>query len=138
MKSNKKTVLIVVGIVLIALIIAAAFFGRQYYENRYVSENYYAMIPLNYDVTPETMKSDNGDDMGQGKEYKLTIYSTDGKSREVSFTVYAPGSGMAGERELPKPGEYLLVKASKQIVTGWESIDKSQVPDKALEKIEAA
>jgi uncharacterized protein (TIGR01655 family) len=135
MKARKKTKMVVILIAVAVLIIALAIVGRQYYQDRYVSSDYYTMVPLDYDVTPEPKYSDNGELMGQGKEYVLTVYSTDGESREVSFNVYAPGSGLASERELPKPGEYLLVKASKTIVTNWNVVDKSQVPDEILAKI---
>lgn len=135
MKSKKKTTLGVVIAAVAILILVVAVLGRQYYQDRYVPSDYYTMIPLDYDVVPEPLYSSNGELMGPGKEYTLTVYSVDGEYREVSFNVYAPGSGLAAERELPQPGEYLLVKASKTIVTNWDVVDKSQVPEEILKKI---
>ncbi|MDR0501615.1 MAG: YxeA family protein [Coriobacteriales bacterium] len=128
-----KKIIIVVAIVVV--VAAIAFFGRQYYLDRYASSDYYTVIPASYNVVPETILSDNGEDMGLGKEYNLTAYSANGEKKSVSFTVFAPGSDMASARELPKPGDYLLVKASATIVTNWEVINKSSVPQGALEKI---
>ncbi|MDR2524820.1 MAG: YxeA family protein [Oscillospiraceae bacterium] len=135
MKTSKKITLAVLGAVALALVAAVAIFGRQYYQNRYVSADYYAMVPLDYDITPQTMYAANGESMGPGKEYTLTIYSAEGESREVTFNVFAPESPMVGARALPKPGQYLLIKASKTIVTGWDLVDKSRIPEAALREI---
>jgi uncharacterized protein (TIGR01655 family) len=136
MKKSKTLNYVIIGAVVIALVVAVAIFGRKYYQDRYVGLDYYAMIPLDYDVTPETLLSSRGEDMGLGKEYTLTAYSADGTEKNVSFNVYAPGSQMANTRELPQPGQYLLVKASKTIVINWDIIEKSKVPEQALARLE--
>jgi uncharacterized protein YxeA len=103
--------------------------------DRYVGTDYYARVPLNYDVTPKTMHSDDGTDLGPGKEYTLKAYNLKGELRELNLTVYAPGSTMASARELPRPGEYLCIKASRQIVISWQTVPKSAVPSSLVERL---
>ncbi|MDR0514172.1 MAG: YxeA family protein [Coriobacteriaceae bacterium] len=136
MKPKRRTGLIITGILAIAMIAAIATCGRQYYQDRYVSSDYYAQVPASYDTVPETIFSDNGEDLGPGKRYQLTAYDAEGGEKTVFFTAYAPGSLMEGARELPKPGEYLLIEASKTLVTDWRVIDKADVPQGAREKLE--
>ena len=128
MKKNKfiKLILTAAAVVLIA---AIAVWGRQYYQDRYVGTDYYAMIPLDYDVTPETIYSTNGADMGLGKRYILTAHNEQGEARTAEFTVFEDSGNM------PRPGAYLWISASKQIVVNWKIIYESDVPQKALEKI---
>ena len=134
-KKRGKTLVVVFSVVAVALV-AIVILGRQYYQDRYVGTDYYTMVPLDYDVTPEPMYSSSGEEMGKGKEYKLTIFNEKGEKRQVTFNVYAPGSGLAAERELPNPGEYLFVKASKQVVNSWKVIGKTEVPEKVLALID--
>ena len=129
MKKNKliKWIVIALGVILIA---AIAVWGRQYYNDRYVGADYYTMIPLDYDVTPETIYSMNGEDVGTGVKYKLTAYNEQGESRVVEFTVYEDSGN------IQPPGTYLWVSASKQIVVNWGVTEESKIPEKALKKIE--
>ena len=129
MKKNKlvKWIVIALAVILIAPI---AVWGRQYYNDRYVGTDYYTMIPLDYDVTPETIYSMNGEEVGPGVKYKLTAYNEQGESRIVEFTVYEDSG------KIQPPGTYLWVSASKQIVVNWGVTEESKIPEKALEKIE--
>ncbi|MDR2487693.1 MAG: YxeA family protein [Clostridiales Family XIII bacterium] len=136
MRTKKRTPLVIVLVVVVALAAVLFVLGRQYYNDRYVGTDYYTMVPLDFDATPVPMYADDGEQMGMGKEYTLTVYNEAGESREVSFNVYAPGSGLAAERELPLPGAFLRVKASKTIVTNWNTVGKDSVPAKVLERIE--
>ncbi|MDR1565132.1 MAG: YxeA family protein [Oscillospiraceae bacterium] len=133
----KRKITIGIAIVLaIGLVAMAVVWLLKYSTDRYASSDYYAMVPLNYNVTPEMIYSDNGKELGPGKVYTLTIYNEQGEAREVSFTVFAPNGGkLAGEQELPKPGEYLLVKASKQLVNRWSVVDKSTIPENVLKSL---
>jgi len=128
MKNNKliKWGIIALSVVLIA---AGAVWGRQYYNDRYVGTEYYTIVPFEYDVTPKTMYSANGEDVGLGVEYILTAYDEQGESKTVEFTVHEDRGNT------PQPGTYLLVSASKQIVVNWSVTEKSKIPVKALEKI---
>jgi uncharacterized protein (TIGR01655 family) len=122
----KKVIIIVIIVIAVA---GLGLLGKQYYDNRYVSRDYFTVVPLDYNVTPETIYSDNGEDMGQGKTYQLTAYGEQGEPKTVEWTVNLDNSS------LPQPGTFLLVRASPQIVTGWEVVSEDKVPAKAIEKI---
>jgi uncharacterized protein (TIGR01655 family) len=122
----------IIGATVVAVALAAVFLGKNYYDKRYVGSDYYAMVPLDMDVTPEQMKSTNGEDMGQGKEYILTAYSEEGTEKKVEFNVYLDDQ----LKELPQPGSWMRINASKQIVLKWYPIEKSEVPATALARIE--
>jgi uncharacterized protein (TIGR01655 family) len=124
----KKAIVIIIVLVAIA---GLAILGKQYYDSRYVGKDYYAMVPLDYNAAPETLYSDIGEDVGQGKRYKLTVYNDKGEAKAVEWNVHVD------EADLPQPGTFLLVKSSEQIVTGWSVIDEKQVPAGALEKIKS-
>ena len=129
MKKNKliKWILIPLALVLIA---AAALWGRGYYIDRYVGTDYYTMIPLDYDITPKTLYSMDGKNVGTGVKYDLTAYNEKGESRTVEFTI-REDSG-----KIQPPGTYLLVSASKQIVVNWNTAEAGKIPENALKKIE--
>jgi uncharacterized protein (TIGR01655 family) len=127
---TKKPLFWIIVVLLAALIIAAVIWGKQYYENRYVGSDYFAMVPLDFDVTPETMYSMDGKEVGLGKKYSLTAYNEQGESKTVGFSVNSEDS-----TNYPQPGTYLRISASKQIVVGWSVINESSIPEKALNMI---
>ena len=129
MKKNKTMIWITLAVVAV-LVVAVGVFGKQYYDDRYVGADYYTMVPLDYDMTPDTMYSMNGGVVGTGKEYKLTAYNEQGEAKDVEFKVTGEDSA-----KYPQPGTYLYVQASKQLVVGWEVISEQDVPAGALAKI---
>jgi uncharacterized protein (TIGR01655 family) len=137
MATGKKIVLIVVGIVLVACVVAVAVLGRQYYNDRYVGSDYYTMIPLDYAMTPEMKYDMDGKEMGLSMEYRLTAYNERGEAKEVEFSVMEEGSGWATAGPYPQPGTYLYIKASKQLVNGWDTIERGEIPAAVLDLIEA-
>jgi len=129
---KKKTLLgiaLAVGAVLLLLV---AVWGRQYYIDRYVGADYYAMVPLDYDMTPVPVKTMDGKEIGMAIAYKLTAYNEQGEAKQVEFRVNDPDSDISLGEVQPQPGTFLLVKASKQLVVGWRVISESKVPEKAL------
>jgi len=132
--TKKPALWIVLGVVVV-LIVAGVVWGKQYYENHYVGSDYYAMVPVDYDITPVTMYYDQGEDVGMGKEYKLTAYNEQGESREVEFDVHDYYSD--GSVNYPQPGAYLWVSASKDIVVNWSTIGENDIPATVLAKIKA-
>jgi uncharacterized protein (TIGR01655 family) len=122
---------LVIGIVILVGVAALILLGRSYYDDRYVGTPYYGMVPMDYDVTPRTIKASGGEDMGKGVEYKLTVYNEAGESRVAEWTVFTD------IETPPAPGTLLLVKHSKQVVTGWNAVEKNQVPEKLLDKIQS-
>ncbi|MDR0249262.1 MAG: DUF1093 domain-containing protein [Oscillospiraceae bacterium] len=131
MSGKKKPIICAAAALAAAGVIAAAVWGRQYYNDRYVGADYYARVPADYDVTPETLYSDSGEDVGLGKVYSLTAYDPQGEPRTAEFIVHADRSA------LPQPGAYLYIGASRQIVLSWSLINEGDIPPAALEKLKA-
>jgi len=136
---SKKLVIIIIFIAAAVILVAAvAVWGKRYYEDRYVGEDYYAIVPLDYDMEPEPIYSMDGQEVGQGITYNLTAYNNQGEPKSVEFTVHDPESD-GGRGEIPPlPGEYLWISASKQLVVRWKITDESDIPEKALEMIREA
>jgi uncharacterized protein (TIGR01655 family) len=126
-----KNLKIIIALIVILIVIGfVGIKGKEYYDDRYVGTDYYLQIPVDQDMTLETMHSNNGEDVGTGKEYKLIAYNEDGESKTVEFSVYGD------ETALLKPGTYLKVTASNQIVLKEKIISREEVPDQALSLIE--
>ena len=133
---KKLFMLIAVAVVVVVLGLAAVW-GKDYYENRYVGSDYYAMVPHDYDMTEQPVKAKSGEQVGTGIRYNLTAYSADGQAKAVKFTVYDPNSSISLGEQQPQPGTFLKISASKTIVINWSAIDESQVPQAALAAIQA-
>jgi len=127
---KKKTVLWIALALLVPLMIGGAVWSKQYYEDYYVGSDYYARIPPDFDITPVTMYSMQGEEVGLGKKYKLTAYNEQGEAKEVEFNVHGDDSA-----KYPQPGEWLKISASKQLVVGWSVTQENKVPAKALEQL---
>ena len=121
----------IILVVVVAALVAVGWWGKRYYENRYVSSNYYAVIPQGWDVSPRMETLPNGKQQPGRREYKVQAYDATGLPRELFFTV-APETS-----KYPKPGDYVLVRASKQIATGWNLVSERQIPQAALHKIKS-
>ena len=130
MQKKKYTGMILAAAVL--LVVAAAIWGKQYYDSRYIGTTYYAMIPLDYDVTPEALYDMSGkQQVGTGVNVSVTGYDREGTAKALSFTA------MEGREEIPQPGSYLQAEASEQLVLSWQVVAESAVPARAREKIQA-
>ena len=127
---RKKTILWLILALVAVAVVAGTIWGKNYYEARYVGTDFYAMVPLDFDITPETIYDENGVKMDTGKPYELTAYNDKGEAKNVSFYIWGEDSA-----EYPQPGAFLLVKASEQVVLGQSVISESSVPDIALAKI---
>ena len=66
-----------------------------------------------------------------GVLHLLTVYNEQGESKTVEFTV------REDRGDMPQPGAYLQVNASKQIVLSWRKIEESSIPKKVIESIKA-
>lgn len=130
---KKKPVLwIVLGVVVVA-VIGIAVWGKQYYDDHYVGSDYYAMIPLDYDMTPQPLYDNHGEQRDTGKIYDIMAYNDQGDARKAEFTVSGKESS-----DFPQPGAYLCISISKELVVGWGYAQESDVPAKAMEKIQAS
>jgi len=131
----KKLVFWIVFLVAAGLLAAVAMWGKQYYEARYVGEDYYVMVPLDYDMESKPIYSMAGNELGRGIVYNLTANNEQGDSQTISFTVFnSNSSGSRGEIQ-PQPGTYLWISARKQIVLRWKAVDENDIPEKALKMI---
>ncbi|MCL2672225.1 MAG: YxeA family protein [Clostridiales bacterium] len=127
---KKKPVFWIISIVIAALVVLAAIWFKQYYDERYVVDDYYyTVIPLDYDYTPARALNSDGAHMGYQKEYRLVCYNANGDARELTFLA------MLDFQELYPPGTYVRVSASKKNVVRQNALDKADVPAAALEKI---
>jgi len=129
---KKRTVLWISLVVVALIVVAGAIWGKNYYQDRYVGSDYYAMVPMDFDTTPQTMYDRDGNPTDTGKIYILTAYDDQGNSKEVEFPVYGDDPST-----YPQPGSYLWVSASKQLVVNWKVITVADVPATALAKINA-
>ena len=118
-----------------AVVVAAALWGRQYYNDRYVGSDYYTMVPYDYDMAQAPMYSMSGEEIGTGVNYYLTAYGVNGEEKQVTFRVYSPESGLSRGEIQPRPGTYLWVSASKTILLRWREIGAADVPEAALSMI---
>lgn len=110
------------------IVVAGAFWGRQYYEDRYVGTDFYARVPLDYDMASVSVRNMEGKEIGTAVEYNLTAYNEQGEAVSVSFRVHDPDSDISIGEEQPQPGDYLRLKVSKQLVISWEFLDYADVP----------
>ncbi|OXX84333.1 hypothetical protein AVM15_05035 [Paraclostridium benzoelyticum] len=124
----KKTLGILIAV---AIIVGGALWAKGYYNNRYVaSETYYTQVPTDEVNKDSWLVNSEGEKQEKGKEYKLIGYDKEGNKREVDFTK----RGTA--KDYYTPGTYIKISASKTISLGETTINKEDVPAKALEKIE--
>lgn len=125
MEKNKSRVVPLVVAALVAVLAVAGFaFGKRYYDNHYVASNtMYAMVPVDFDVTPQPLYDFNGKPVDiNGTSYKLTAYNEQGESQVVEFTVQEG-------RGLYQPGSFLTVKLSNDgTVLGQSPIEEAEVP----------
>ncbi|MEG1255726.1 YxeA family protein [Clostridium sp.] len=123
----KKTIGIIATIIIIG---AIAFWAKGYYNDRYItSDTYYTQVPLNEVNEDSWLVDDKGVKQEKGKEYNLIGFNKDGKEREVHFTQRGTAE------DYYKAGTYIKVDVSKTIELGSNAIEKQNVPQMALEKI---
>ena len=127
----KKIIGIIIAIVLIAVAGLGIVKGKEYYNDRYVGEKYYAVVPDDYPMDLEMDHDDRGEEVGLAREYKLIGYNEKGESKELEFYVRTDDP-----KKLYQRGTYLEVERSNQLVVREKSIEKSKVPEKVLKLIE--
>lgn len=118
-------------LIVVSIIVGGALWAKGYYNNRYVaSETYYTQVPTDEVNKDSWLVNSEGEKQEKGKEYKLIGYDKEGNKREVDFTK----RGTA--KDYYAPGTYIKISASKTISLGETTINKEDIPAKALEKIE--
>jgi uncharacterized protein YxeA len=129
-KSKRKTIKIIVVILIAVPLALGTLWFKQYYDNRYVLDDYYyTIVPLDYDITPTIMRNSDGADMGLERVYDLVCYNADGQEKKLEFRA------RMDFQELYPPGTYVRVSVSKTTVLQQNALDESDVPEKALEMI---
>lgn len=118
-------------LVFVVLVVGAAIWGKNYYNDRYVLDEYvYAQVPNDSNASKdEWLYDDSGKKTQKGKEYKLKGYNKEGKERDVEFSI--PGTA----EYYYKPGTIIKVSMSKTIVIGQQSVTEKNVPEKALQQL---
>jgi uncharacterized protein YxeA len=111
--------------------IAAAVWGQNYYNQRYVGSDYWAQVPATQDTTLVEVISDSGQPTGMyGVRYVLAAFNEAGEQREVEFTFYADD-----EASVPQPGDYFWISVSPTIVVRQHVVAQSEVPTSVRELI---
>ena len=124
----KKGVIIALVLAVVLIAILVVLLAKGYYDSRYVLDKYYyTVVPLDYDITPSV---DSG---GRFTDYALTCYNGDGEAKDLTFSVLID----AHSSDLYPPGTFLRVSCSKLLVIGRRAIDRSDVPERALARIDA-
>ncbi|EHI70711.1 DUF1093 domain-containing protein [Streptococcus ictaluri] len=127
----KKTIFFFTMIAAIGL----AVWGKQYYTDRYVVDDYYyTQIPLDSDNSKDSyLKDKDGKDIKDlpGKVYPLKAFNKEGKEKELEITFRGT------KKDYPAPGSYVEVEHSKTIIVGERIISQEKVPQKALQAIKA-
>lgn len=124
----KKTLGILIAV---SIIVGGALWAKGYYNNRYVaSETYYTQVPTDEVNKDSWLVNSEGKKEVKGKMYKLVGYDKEGNKRDFSFAK----QGTA--KDYYAPGAYIKISASKTISLGEITVNKEDVPAKALEKIE--
>lgn len=124
----KKTLGILIAV---SIVVGGALWAKGYYNNRYVaSETYYTQVATDEVNKDSWLVDDEGKKEIKGKEYNLIGYDKEGNKRDFSFAK----QGTA--KDYYAPGSYIKISASKTISLGETTINKEDVPAKALEKIE--
>lgn len=123
----KKTISI---IAIIGIIICGAFWAKDYYNSRYViSDSFYTQIPLDEKNEDSWLKDSNGVQQEKGKEYNLLGYNKNGDERSVHFIKKGTS------KDYYEPGTYIKVDVSKTLEIGVSTVEKNDVPKKALDKL---
>jgi uncharacterized protein YxeA len=127
---KKKLIIWVVIVVAVAITALCVVLIKQYYDDRYVTDDYfYTIVPLDYDYTPSLLLNSDGAAMGYEKAYTLIWYNADGVAREFTFRA------RLDVQELYPPGTYVMISVSKRSVLGQSAIPETDVPEAALIKI---
>lgn len=127
-----KAVKIFLGILAVIVVIVGVFYGKAYYEDRYVGEDYYALVPKDQPIDLVTLYDATGGEMGLGREYELIAYNEAGNVRTASFAIY----DNLGQQILA-PGSYVKFSLSKTIVVKHQTVPKEEVPQKVLGILES-
>lgn len=127
---KKKAVKTIGIIIAAAIVICGAFWAKNYYNNRYVaSDCFYTQIPLDEVNEDSWLVDADGVRQEKGKRYVLIGYNEAGEQREVSFIK------KGGAENYYSPGTYIKVTTSKTIEIGVSTVEESEIPQAALEKI---
>ena len=137
MRRFKKILPWAVVAVAAVMVAGLAIVAKNYYEDRYVGTDHYAIVPRDYDMSPQPVYSRDGVQVGTGVEYKLTAFDSAGRPQVVSFTVFDPGSPISRGEQQPQPGTYLQISASNQLVVSWRVVTTAEIPAQALAAIRA-
>lgn len=116
--------------IVLILIVCGAFWAKGYYNDRYVvSDSFYTQIPLDEVNEDSWLVDADGVQQEKGKEYDLIGYNQEGEEREVFF------QKRGAAEDYYAPGTYIKVNTSKTLAVGIEVVEKSSVPEAALDKI---
>lgn len=112
---------IIFGMLTLIVIIAAG--GYTWYQMSYGGVSYYMQ------VTQDGKKTEIRDDAGKAFEnyiYHEKAYESSGKEKSIEFTA---------DHNLRHKAYIKLTYNNAKGVTNWEEVEKTKIPEKALEKL---
>jgi uncharacterized protein (TIGR01655 family) len=114
----------IIPVFILALVIVGGF---TWYQVNYGGSDYYAVITT--DGEKEVKKTDYGNGTFTYYNYKVTAANKKGNTKELKFNT--GGS----EKPIKKEAILKFKVNNKKGVLSWESVDKSDIPEKAWKVI---
>lgn len=114
-----------------ALGISAAAWGRSYYDHRYVGADYWAQISASQDTTPIEFLTNHGEPAGDyGVRYEVVAFNEAGEQRALDWE----HQGTTPD-QLPQPGDFVKLSASAELVRDQQVVAESEIPTDVLKLI---
>lgn len=125
-----------ITVVIIAVLIVGGLFGLNAYSNKHPNNqavnDWNKLNPMapTYEYYVKTQKPSKVEVIDKEKDFRIYYYDQegyekDGEAKKIEYT--AP-------KKL-KPNHYLLVKEKSHVIQSYEEVKKSDIPDKAKQKL---
>lgn len=122
----------IIGLLFLALLAVGGIFGYRYYNETYKSHTAYAVVPTEVPEKIQTVDKNDDEVAGYSSyEYDFKFVDAEGNERQMNYE-------LSGENPTPlEPGSYVTAEISKKRITeGPNHIEKSEIPEKALSKLQ--
>jgi len=117
--------------VLTVFLVGVSLLGYRYYQNRYVSHDFYALVPEDFDMTPRERRNMQGMGIGEfAVYYQLPAVNEAGERRVAEFDIIDQSPN------LPQPGDYVRIQLSNSGLSNGEQIVRAdEVPSNVREAL---
>lgn len=120
----------VLGLASIVILGIVGYFGYNYYNETYMTETAFALVPNDIPARVATTDID-GKEIGNSYSfhYTVTFVKKNGAQQKMDFE-------LLGKDPQPfKPGAYIKAEISKERVNSPKQISENEVPDKIKKKL---